>query len=381
MSIRVSAPMSSTRCAPFETPQVARVHQALDTALLIRQHAAIVDCMLEMGSNSQEEIELIAPLLRLARGRRGVFLEIGASDGVDGSHSLLLEKCFGWNGILVEAQPQSFQHLMQAPRNVVRVHAAACESGRNISMSHVANGIGVAMELATDAYLKRWDKYLRSNLTYQVPCKPLGDIVRDAGFSRIDFLSLDVQGAEELTLKTVDPCIFSMIMAEAEETSGVKNNNVRRMLTKLGFVRRPFPFRGAPTHNRRIAESDLFFHPSVLDDLRPGFENVSASHHTAISDRQVQERQLADALSAIGSWPTSNFSRQAYRQYGQHDVQALRIKFLNQISRNDATDLASFQPLTRADVEAVERRRAAWAKHTSSRPWKQLETPASHPSA
>ena len=87
---------------------------------MIQQNAAIVDCMLEMATLSQEEIELLAPLLRLARGRRGTFLEIGASDGVDGSHSLVLEKCFGWDGILVEAQPQSFQIMMHAPRSVSR---------------------------------------------------------------------------------------------------------------------------------------------------------------------------------------------------------------------------------------------------------------------
>lgn len=42
----------------------------------------------------REEVQLLPILLSLVRGRQGVFLEIGASDGVDGSHSLIFEKCF-----------------------------------------------------------------------------------------------------------------------------------------------------------------------------------------------------------------------------------------------------------------------------------------------
>jgi hypothetical protein len=50
-------------------------------------------------------------------------------------------------------------------------------------MSHTANGIGVAMELTTPHYLARWRKYVSPNRTIQVRCRPLGDIVRAAGFS------------------------------------------------------------------------------------------------------------------------------------------------------------------------------------------------------
>lgn len=339
--------------------------------------------MLEMATLSQEEIELLAPLLRLARGRRGTFLEIGASDGVDGSHSLVLEKCFGWDGILVEAQPQSFQIMMHAPRSVSRVHAAACEEGRNISMSHTANGIGVAMELTTPHYLARWRKYVSPSRTIQVRCRPLGDIVRAAGFSRIDFLSLDVQGAEELTLKTVDPCIFSVIMTEAEATSRERNENVRRMLTDRGFVHRPFSpslfFNGDDRSRNRpkkgnVGENDLFFHPSVRDDPRPGLELATATAQTTVRQRQVEEKTLSEALSAIGGWPNSAAAGRSEHRFNKHELHRNRIKLLNGISRIDATDLASFRPLTSADAEAVQSRRAAWATHVREKPWEKMNT-------
>lgn len=112
-------------------------------------------------------------------------------------------------GVLIEAQPTSFEHLLRSPRRVKKVHAAACRRGGNISMSTRSDGISPAIELTTPEYLQRWGRYLGGE-TVQVRCQELGDVIREAGFSSVDFLTLDVQGAEEAALDTVDPCLFKV---------------------------------------------------------------------------------------------------------------------------------------------------------------------------
>ena len=58
-------------------------------------------------------------------GHRRVFLEIGAFDGVTESNTILLERCLGWRGVLVEANPRAWTSLKGAGRNHAHlVHAA-----------------------------------------------------------------------------------------------------------------------------------------------------------------------------------------------------------------------------------------------------------------
>ncbi len=41
----------------------------------------------------------------------GTFVEMGGSNGVTFSNTLVYEYCLGWNGLLIEANPISFQYL------------------------------------------------------------------------------------------------------------------------------------------------------------------------------------------------------------------------------------------------------------------------------
>ena len=67
-----------------------------------------LSCALEQ-SRSQHfaDLSLLPFLLRAANSSRGHFVEIGALDGVSLSNTLMLERCFGWGGLLVEASPKN----------------------------------------------------------------------------------------------------------------------------------------------------------------------------------------------------------------------------------------------------------------------------------
>jgi hypothetical protein len=163
-------------------------------------------------------------------------------------------------------------------------------------------------------------------------------------------------------------------MTEAEATSRERNENVRRMLTDRGFVHRPFSpslfFNGDDRSRNRpkkgnVGENDLIFHPSVRDDPRPGLELATATAQTTVCQRQVEEKTLSEALSAIGGWPNSAAAGRSEHRFNKHEFG---------ISRIDATDLASFRPLTSGDAEAVQSRRAAWATHVREKPWEKMNT-------
>jgi len=86
-------------------------------------------------ASGAENIEVLPLILGAAGGEPGIFVEIGANNGLTGSNTLLLERCFGWTGLLIEANPDTFHKLLQSGRNSTMINAPACPNGRVVQMS------------------------------------------------------------------------------------------------------------------------------------------------------------------------------------------------------------------------------------------------------
>ena len=143
----------------------------------------------------------------------GVFVELGANDGLNQSNTYYLERWRGWRGILIEAIPELY---VQAVRNrpLARVFCCACVSfdypNPNVEMAfaslmsvvkgswsdsskeqeHVA--IGRQLEQITNPY------------NISVPARTLTSILDECQVSQIDLLSLDVEGYEAQVLRGLD---------------------------------------------------------------------------------------------------------------------------------------------------------------------------------
>ena len=124
----------------------------------------------------------------------GTFLEMGALDGVRYSNTLALER-LGWHGVLIEANPRNCRALRSS-----RV------SGRSVNFCTAVCGKGVSSvyfnfrKSATGSIVDSSD----SKHGTRVACKELGLILRSVGVRHLDFMSLDVEGAEQLVLDTMD---------------------------------------------------------------------------------------------------------------------------------------------------------------------------------
>jgi len=113
-------------------------------------------------SQFQEDVLLLPYLLALAGmpGAAGTFVELGAVDGLKYSNTLLLERCFGWRGLLVEGNPASYAALR---RNVQRgarsartraAHSAVCAGRGVVNFTAGGNEMAGQPELMGAAYLK-----------------------------------------------------------------------------------------------------------------------------------------------------------------------------------------------------------------------------------
>jgi FkbM family methyltransferase len=122
-------------------------------------------------------------------GRDGVFLEAGANDGVRYSNTYLLERFYGWQGVLVEAIPSLSRDCARNRPRATVVQAAL-----------TAPGAPETVRLSD----RDLNSQVRADGTVEVAARTLSQILDDAGVEELDLLSLDVEGHEEKALLGLD---------------------------------------------------------------------------------------------------------------------------------------------------------------------------------
>ena len=215
--------------------------------LLILLYASVRACAsTSVRAATGGEDVMLLPLLLAAANRTGrsTFVELGAYDGITGSQTLLLERCHGWSGLLIEGQPQNFALLERSNRAAQKVHSAVCGPGQHtLQMSERGGTVAGMPTVGGKHYEKRWQT-ARGSGTVSVPCAPLPALMRRAGFSRATYLALDVEGAELLVLRTLNRTRsfpFSVVLVEASHFMKAKNADVKAFLLSSGLVQLELP--------------------------------------------------------------------------------------------------------------------------------------------
>ena len=124
--------------------------------------------------------------------KNGVFLELGAADGIRQSNTSLLEYKYGWRGVLIEPQPEAFRLCRNRRQNSVVVNAFVS-----------ADKTGVLSNSMVDADLQNQAAH-SFNPRSVAPVIRIQELLDVAGITEIDFVSIDVEGAELDVLQTIN---------------------------------------------------------------------------------------------------------------------------------------------------------------------------------
>ena len=159
----------------------------------------------------------------LSRKRNGVFIDVGAYDGITFSNTLMLERERGWTGICIEPLPDIYAELKRNRRCIcvqacignreeceVEFLAVQSEAARTRMLS------GVLSEY-TPTHLARVDQELDefggTKGVITVPMRHLHAVLHEHGIGNVDYLSIDTEGSELLILRSTilsaigNPCI------------------------------------------------------------------------------------------------------------------------------------------------------------------------------
>ena len=127
--------------------------------------------------------------------RCGYFLDIGAHDGINISNTYLLESKYNWAGLCIEANPNTFLELKKNRRaECINVCLDDSEGEVNFAMRDVMGGI-------VDPGLDNAESGTSMDKIIKLKTVPLINVLKEyKAPSIIDYLTIDVEGAEERIL-------------------------------------------------------------------------------------------------------------------------------------------------------------------------------------
>ena len=158
-----------------------------------------------------EQVPMIEKLLGLKKNRmKGFFIEAGAACGEHLSNTLYLEMIFGWTGLLVEPNPDMLAKLYSKHRNAwVLPHCLSTKPMVEVvtfDASYYNSGIMLDGKVKP-SFLGGRDPIKKPSRNYerelQVQCFPLYSVLQAFNNPKIDYFSLDIEGAEYVVLETL----------------------------------------------------------------------------------------------------------------------------------------------------------------------------------
>jgi FkbM family methyltransferase len=166
--------------------------------------------------------------------RNGFFVEFGATDGIIKSNTYLLEKHYGWRGILAEPS-KSHQAALRINRDAfIDSRCVWRETGALLEF----NEFGDLSTIASFTDLGEHAESRRDGLRYEVSTVSLNDLLEQNNAPlEIDFLSIDTEGSEHEILKAFDFSRYQIDLIICEHNGEPARSRIKKLLESNNYER------------------------------------------------------------------------------------------------------------------------------------------------
>jgi len=165
--------------------------------------------------------------------RNGIFLEMGAHDGVKYSNTKFFEDTLNWSGILIEPNPSLFTNLCKNRPKSINVHYAISKTEGELEF-YKNDVVGSVKSNTTQEFFEKWHSK-RVVEVIKVPSIRLDTVLHKTNIKRIDFWSLDVEGSEYEALETMDWSIPVYLICIETQLDAERKKQCDDILTANGF--------------------------------------------------------------------------------------------------------------------------------------------------
>ncbi len=143
--------------------------------------------------------------------KNGVFMDIGAHDGVDLNNTLFFEKTHNWTGVNVEPIVSVYERLKTNRPNCINVNCAVSDSDGyaeflcNVGYTEMLSGLKTEYDIRHINRIQ--NETLRmggENKFILVKTQTIETICTENNIDHINYLSIDVEGGEMKVIKSIN---------------------------------------------------------------------------------------------------------------------------------------------------------------------------------
>ena len=168
--------------------------------------------------------------------RDGVFVDVGAYDGLTGSNTLFFEKFLGWKGVCIEPDAAQFAKLSMV-RSCDCVQACIADKDATARFLSVTDGLTMMGGLV-DHYepgdLKMVSERSGARIV-NLATRRLDAVLKERNVTAIDYLSIDTEGSELAILRSFD---FAQHKVRALSVENNRNTpQIPEYMQSLGYNR------------------------------------------------------------------------------------------------------------------------------------------------
>jgi FkbM family methyltransferase len=143
--------------------------------------------------------------------KNGFYVDVGAHDGMCINNTLYFEKNNNWTGINIEPIKKVFDNLVMNRPNNINLNCAVCNNDGetdflcNTGYSEMISGIKDNIDIRHLHRLEYENMHIGGTTeTIKVNTKKLETICDENNISHINYLSIDVEGAEFEVIKSIN---------------------------------------------------------------------------------------------------------------------------------------------------------------------------------
>lgn len=165
----------------------------------------------EVAYYSQDKQDELLETLIFRGYRRGIFVDVGAWDGVCFSNTLFFEKERKWRGINIEPLPDKYEQLVVNRPNAINLNVAISDTEGETEFLAISGNTGMLSGIKSNydpRHLQRIEKETTElgteTNTIQVKTRRLDSIFREHNIQRVHYLSIDAEGSEMNIVRSID---------------------------------------------------------------------------------------------------------------------------------------------------------------------------------
>lgn len=176
--------------------------------------------------------------------KRGIFVDVGAWDGVCFSNTLFFEKERDWNGIHVEPIRAQYEELVRNRPNSVNLNVAVSDVEGETEFLSISGPTGMLSGIKSNydpRHLQRIEKETSElhteATTVVVPVRRLDSIFKEHNIQRVHYLSIDAEGSEMKIIQSIDFTSTYIDVIGFENNYNDKTQPIIEFLQTKGYVR------------------------------------------------------------------------------------------------------------------------------------------------